>query len=181
MIEELKVKWEEIETGERRDGLGDVAVVNGIVEVVENFGPKLLRERTGERTDDPLSVLHFGPACYWNPPAMQVCNLLAVGSLFRIVIQEGASRDLRREPDKPLLGHFSLLVPDHLPSNTSMHLILLNTGEILQDSKTLADQKVENDAAVALTLRKDDNEFEDVNIVQPNDFYQSRDADSGNW
>ncbi|XP_022751643.1 uncharacterized protein LOC111300274 isoform X1 [Durio zibethinus] len=60
-------------------------------------------------------------------------------------------------------------------------LTLLNTGEILEDSETLADQKVENDAVVALTLRKDDNEFEDVNIVQPNDFYQSRDADNGNW
>ncbi|XVF34360.1 hypothetical protein REPUB_Repub18cG0053000 [Reevesia pubescens] len=60
-------------------------------------------------------------------------------------------------------------------------LILLNTREILEDSKTLADQKVENDAVVALTLRKDDNEFEDVNIIQPNDFYQSRDPDSGNW
>ncbi|KAG8487300.1 hypothetical protein CXB51_020923 [Gossypium anomalum] len=60
-------------------------------------------------------------------------------------------------------------------------LILMNTGDILEDSKTLADQKVENDAVVALTLRKDDNEFEDVNIVKPNDFYQSRDTDSGNW
>ncbi|OMO80806.1 Ubiquitin [Corchorus olitorius] len=60
-------------------------------------------------------------------------------------------------------------------------LILVNSGEVLEDSKTLADQKVENDAVVALTLRKEDNEFEDVNIVQPNDFYQSRDADSGNW
>ena len=30
-------------------------------------------------------------------------------------------------------------------------------------------------------LLPDDNEFEDVNIVQPNDFYQSRDADNGNW
>ncbi|KAJ0030558.1 hypothetical protein Pint_14336 [Pistacia integerrima] len=83
-------------------------------------------------------------------------------------------------------------------------LILVGSGEVLEDSKTLADQKVENDAVVALTLRKgfvvvltsvqrsswinssyvvvvDDNEFEDVNIVQPNDFYQSRDADGGNW
>ncbi|XP_022756511.1 uncharacterized protein LOC111304245 isoform X2 [Durio zibethinus] len=60
-------------------------------------------------------------------------------------------------------------------------LILLNSGEILEDSKTLADQKVENDAVVALTFRKDDNEFEDVNIVQATDFYQSRDADGGNW
>ncbi|PSS36175.1 Ubiquitin-like protein, partial [Actinidia chinensis var. chinensis] len=53
-------------------------------------------------------------------------------------------------------------------------LILVATGEVLEDSKTLADQKVENDAVVALTLRKDDNEFEDVNIVRPNnpnDFY----------
>ncbi|KAA8522840.1 hypothetical protein F0562_009263 [Nyssa sinensis] len=56
-------------------------------------------------------------------------------------------------------------------------LILTESGEVLDDSKTLADQKVENDAVVALTLRKDDNEFEDVNIVRPHDFYQSRDAD----
>ncbi|KAH1045901.1 hypothetical protein J1N35_036685 [Gossypium stocksii] len=33
-------------------------------------------------------------------------------------------------------------------------LILMNTGDILEDSKTLADQKVENDAVVVLTLRK---------------------------
>ncbi|PKI52369.1 hypothetical protein CRG98_027295 [Punica granatum] len=60
-------------------------------------------------------------------------------------------------------------------------LILVGTGDILEDSKTLADQKVENDAVLALTLRKDDNEFEDINIVRPNDFYQSREADAGNW
>nr|GEZ47382.1 hypothetical protein [Tanacetum cinerariifolium] len=56
-------------------------------------------------------------------------------------------------------------------------LILVATGEVLDDSKTLADQKVKNDAVVALVLRKDDNEFEDVNIVKPDDFYPSRDAD----
>ncbi|XP_044471096.1 uncharacterized protein LOC123200063 [Mangifera indica] len=60
-------------------------------------------------------------------------------------------------------------------------LILVGSGEVLEDSKTLADQRVENDAVVALTLRKDDNEFEDVNIVQPKDFYPSRDAEGGNW
>ncbi|KAL9445489.1 hypothetical protein AB3S75_018479 [Citrus x aurantiifolia] len=60
-------------------------------------------------------------------------------------------------------------------------LILVGTGDVLEDSKTLADQKVENDAVVALALRKDDNQFEDVNIVRPNDFYQSREADAGNW
>ncbi|XP_022158171.1 uncharacterized protein LOC111024713 isoform X2 [Momordica charantia] len=60
-------------------------------------------------------------------------------------------------------------------------LILVGSGEVLEDTKTLADQKVENDAVVALTLRKDDNEFEEINIVRPDEFYQSRDADSGNW
>ncbi|CAJ2661784.1 polyubiquitin isoform X2 [Trifolium pratense] len=60
-------------------------------------------------------------------------------------------------------------------------LILPGTGEVLEDAKTLADQKIETDAVVALTLRKDDNEFEEVNIVRPNDFYQTRDAEGGNW
>ncbi|KAJ4709538.1 Ubiquitin-like protein [Melia azedarach] len=66
------------------------------------------------------------------------------------------------------------------PAN-DQRLILVGTGEVLDDSKTLADQKVENDAVVALTLRKEDNEFEDINIVRPDDFYQSREGDSGNW
>ncbi|OIT19820.1 PREDICTED: uncharacterized protein LOC109220994 [Nicotiana attenuata] len=61
-------------------------------------------------------------------------------------------------------------------------LILMPAGDVLEDSKSLADQKVENDAVVALTLRKDDNEFEDVNIVRATDFYQSRDSEGGaNW
>ncbi|KAK6942321.1 Ubiquitin-like domain [Dillenia turbinata] len=37
---------------------------------------------------------------------------------------------------------------------TDQRLILVGSGEILEDSKTLAEQKVENDAVVALTLRK---------------------------
>ncbi|XP_010443494.1 PREDICTED: uncharacterized protein LOC104726350 [Camelina sativa] len=53
---------------------------------------------------------------------------------------------------------------------SKQRLVLMSTEEILEDSKTLADQKVENDAVVALALRKDDNEFEDVNIAQPTDF-----------
>lgn len=63
-------------------------------------------------------------------------------------------------------------------------LILMSdgqSGQLLEDQKTLADQKVENDAVVALTLRKDDNEFEEVNIIRPNDFCQARDGDGGNW
>ncbi|KAL8497567.1 hypothetical protein ACS0TY_021051 [Phlomoides rotata] len=56
-------------------------------------------------------------------------------------------------------------------------LILIPNQEVLDDSKSLADQKVENDAVVALTLRKDDNEFEDVNIARSNDFYQSHETE----
>ncbi|XP_027772869.1 uncharacterized protein LOC107020334 isoform X2 [Solanum pennellii] len=54
------------------------------------------------------------------------------------------------------------------PAN-DQQLVLMPAGDVLEDSKSLADQKVENDAVVALTLRKDDNEFEEVNIVKPND------------
>ncbi|XP_038978672.1 uncharacterized protein LOC120103676 isoform X2 [Phoenix dactylifera] len=52
------------------------------------------------------------------------------------------------------------------PSN-NQRLTLASTNDVLDDSKTLAEQKVENDAVVALTLRKDDNEFEEVYIAQP--------------
>ncbi|GJN10851.1 hypothetical protein PR202_ga28984 [Eleusine coracana subsp. coracana] len=41
---------------------------------------------------------------------------------------------------------------DEPPHN--QQLVLLATGDVLEDSKTLADQKVENDAVVALALRK---------------------------
>ncbi|KAM3345532.1 ubiquitin isoform X1 [Capsicum galapagoense] len=67
------------------------------------------------------------------------------------------------------------------PAN-DQRLILMPAGHVLEDSKSLADQNVENDAVLALTLRKDDNEFEDVNIVKPNDFYQNCDSEAGaNW
>ncbi|XP_073098678.1 uncharacterized protein [Elaeis guineensis] len=39
------------------------------------------------------------------------------------------------------------------PSN-NQRLTLVATNDVLDDSKTLAEQKVENDAIVALTLRK---------------------------
>ncbi|XP_016451697.1 uncharacterized protein LOC107776317 isoform X2 [Nicotiana tabacum] len=39
-------------------------------------------------------------------------------------------------------------------SVNDQRLILVATGDVLDDSKSLADQKVENDAVVALTLRK---------------------------
>ncbi|XP_073098681.1 uncharacterized protein [Elaeis guineensis] len=40
------------------------------------------------------------------------------------------------------------------PSN-NQRLTLVATNDVLDDSKTLAEQKVENDAIVALTLRKE--------------------------
>ncbi|XP_020675581.1 uncharacterized protein LOC110094653 [Dendrobium catenatum] len=55
------------------------------------------------------------------------------------------------------------------PTN-NQRLTLVSTNEILDDSKTLAEQKVENDAIVALTLKKDDNEFEEVYIARVEDF-----------
>ncbi|EPS69348.1 hypothetical protein M569_05418 [Genlisea aurea] len=54
---------------------------------------------------------------------------------------------------------------------SDQQLILMPNHQVLDDFKSLADQKVENDAVVALTLRKDDDEFEEVNIVRPSDFY----------
>ncbi|KAF3550050.1 hypothetical protein DY000_02001169 [Brassica cretica] len=53
---------------------------------------------------------------------------------------------------------------------SNQRLILMCTEEVLEDSKSLAEQKVENDEVVALTLRKDDGDFEDVDIAQPTDF-----------
>ncbi|KAL6534763.1 hypothetical protein OROGR_013438 [Orobanche gracilis] len=58
-------------------------------------------------------------------------------------------------------------------------LMLMPNKEELDDSKLLADHRVENGAIVALTLRKDDDEFEEVNIVGPNDFYQPVEAYGG--
>ncbi|CAD5189933.1 uncharacterized protein LOC135679660 [Musa acuminata AAA Group] len=56
-----------------------------------------------------------------------------------------------------------------LPSN-NQRLTLVATDVVLVDSMTLAEQRVENDAVVALTLRKDDNEFEEIYIARPEDF-----------
>ncbi|RXI05550.1 hypothetical protein DVH24_017592 [Malus domestica] len=69
-------------------------------------------------------------------------------------------------------------------------LILVSSGEVLEDSKALADQKLiwiyltlalgQPDKKI-LRFPPDDNEFEEVNIVRPDDFYPSRDADAGSW
>ncbi|KAJ8461765.1 hypothetical protein OPV22_034691 [Ensete ventricosum] len=56
-----------------------------------------------------------------------------------------------------------------LPSN-NQRLTLVSTDVVLVDSMTLAEQRVENDAVVALTLRKDDNEFEEIYIARPEDY-----------
>ncbi|XP_066391327.1 uncharacterized protein [Miscanthus floridulus] len=60
---------------------------------------------------------------------------------------------------------------DQPPIN--QQLFLWPSSDVLEDSKTLADQKVENDSIVALALRKDDDEFEEVFIARPEDFMSS--------
>eukprot|EP00252_Welwitschia_mirabilis_P022686 TRINITY_DN6217_c0_g1_i2.p1 TRINITY_DN6217_c0_g1~~TRINITY_DN6217_c0_g1_i2.p1 ORF type:complete len:104 (-),score=36.44 TRINITY_DN6217_c0_g1_i2:76-387(-) len=50
-------------------------------------------------------------------------------------------------------------------------LILLPTEQILEDSKGLAHEKVENDAVVALTLKQENGEFEGINIEKPEDHH----------
>ncbi|GJP37647.1 hypothetical protein CLOM_g12335 [Closterium sp. NIES-68] len=53
---------------------------------------------------------------------------------------------------------------------SDMRLILLHTNALLDDNRTLAEQRVENDAVVALTYRlSDDNEWEPVCIEKPDD------------
>lgn len=58
---------------------------------------------------------------------------------------------------------------DHLVGD--QRLILLSTEQVLEDAKTLAQQKVENDAAVALTVRQDNGSFENINIEKPEDHH----------
>ncbi|XP_020265785.1 uncharacterized protein LOC109841278 [Asparagus officinalis] len=55
-------------------------------------------------------------------------------------------------------------------TSNNQRLTLVSTNEVLDDSKTLADQKVENDAIVGLSIRKDDNEFEEVCIARVEDY-----------
>ncbi|KAH9329822.1 hypothetical protein KI387_001930, partial [Taxus chinensis] len=56
-------------------------------------------------------------------------------------------------------------------------LILLSTEQVLEDVKTLAAQKVENDAVVALTTRQENGEFEDINIEKPEDHHGPLETD----
>ncbi|KAJ4815549.1 Ubiquitin-like superfamily protein [Rhynchospora pubera] len=54
---------------------------------------------------------------------------------------------------------------DELPTNQK--LVLRATQAVLDDSSTLAEQGVENDAVVELSLRQENNEFDDPNVVLP--------------
>ncbi|XP_010536966.1 PREDICTED: uncharacterized protein LOC104811830 [Tarenaya hassleriana] len=75
------------------------------------------------------------------------------------------------DPTETILDIKQKLFPLIEQPVSNQRLILFSTKEVLEDSKSLAEQKVENDAVVALTLRKDDDdEFEDVNIAEPSDF-----------
>lgn len=56
-------------------------------------------------------------------------------------------------------------------------LILLSNQQVLEDARTLADQKVENDAVVALILKKDTGEWEDIDIEKPDDRQSAVDSE----
>ncbi|KAJ7552497.1 hypothetical protein O6H91_06G058000 [Diphasiastrum complanatum] len=58
-------------------------------------------------------------------------------------------------------------------------LVLVATQQVLEDHKTLADQKVENDAVVALTLKiPETGQWEDVSIEKPADYQSLLDSES---
>ncbi|CAI5991841.1 unnamed protein product [Closterium sp. NIES-65] len=50
-----------------------------------------------------------------------------------------------------------------------IRLVLLHSNAVLDDNRTLAEQRVENDAVVALTYRLSDDEWEPVCIDKPDD------------
>ncbi|KAI4966025.1 hypothetical protein ZWY2020_046767 [Hordeum vulgare] len=89
---------------------------------------------------------------------------LRVASMYIRVKRNKTTYFIQCDPTETILNIKQKLqsITDHPPNN--QRLILLATNNILDDSKTLADQKVENDAVVALALRKD-NEFEEVSIA----------------
>ncbi|KAL6984930.1 hypothetical protein U1Q18_018311 [Sarracenia purpurea var. burkii] len=114
-------------------------------------------------------------------PAMETSNLRQMAMYIRVK-RSKTTYFLQCDPTETILDIKQKLHALIDQPVNDQRLILMATGDVLDDLKSLADQKVENDAVVALTLRKDDNEFEDVNIVRPNDFYQSRDADgTSSW
>ncbi|XP_062189291.1 bZIP transcription factor 60-like isoform X2 [Phragmites australis] len=96
-----------------------------------------------------------------------------VASMYIRVKRNKSTYFIQCEPTETALNIKQKLhsLIDQPPSN--QQLVLLATYDVLEDSKTLADQKVENDAIVALALRKDDNEFEEVFIARPEDFMSS--------
>ncbi|KAH7404278.1 hypothetical protein KP509_15G019100 [Ceratopteris richardii] len=51
----------------------------------------------------------------------------------------------------------------------AQRLILVSNQLVLEDARTLAEQRVDNDAVVALTFKKDSGEWEDIDIEKPDD------------
>ncbi|XP_078171182.1 ubiquitin-like superfamily protein [Carex rostrata] len=54
---------------------------------------------------------------------------------------------------------------DELPTNQK--LVVRSTQAVLDDSNTLAEQGVENDVVVELSLRQENNEFDEPDVVLP--------------
>ncbi|EXC30157.1 hypothetical protein L484_008487 [Morus notabilis] len=123
-----------------------------------------------------VRTMEISAVDYTNENALQLCSSflfeVEVVAMYIRVKRNKTTYFIQCEPTETVLDiKQKLHVLIDQPVNDQC-LTLMNDGQTGQ---------VENDAVVALTLRKDDNEFEEVNIVRPSDFYQSREGDGGNW
>lgn len=55
--------------------------------------------------------------------------------------------------------------------------LIIRNWSCIRGFQDIGRSKVENDVIVALTLRKDDTEFEDIKINQPDEMHSPREAD----
>ncbi|KAL0785021.1 hypothetical protein Bca101_001266 [Brassica carinata] len=99
-----------------------------------------------------------------------VCVDLGLQAMYIRVKRMKATYFIQCDPTETVLDVKQKLFTLIEQPVSNQRLILMCTEEVLEDSKSLAEQKVENDEVVALTLRKDDGDFEDVDIAQPTDF-----------
>ncbi|TVU37527.1 hypothetical protein EJB05_10845 [Eragrostis curvula] len=103
----------------------------------------------------------------------QAYPLSRVASMYIRVKRNKTTYFIQCEPTETALNIKQKLHSLIDQPTSNQKLVLLATNDVLENSKTLADQKVENDAVVALALRKDDNGFEEVFIARPEDFMSS--------
>eukprot|EP00250_Pteridium_aquilinum_P023290 c2657_g1_i1 orf=455-922(-) len=103
------------------------------------------------------------PQAFLSPPS------LLLMAMFIRVKRKKTTYFLHCEPSETTLEIKSKLQVLTDQDVDIQRLILVSNQQVLEDAKTLADQKVENDAVVALTFKKDTGEWEDVDIEKPDD------------